>query len=187
MSAPARAIAFAALAALLLMVSACDRSESERLPASGADGHPSPTTASGAAPSAGDPAPTYASGQSTPTATPTLEPIPAATGTASPRLLSSGPVIITELDDGATIELALNGVAFLRLSTANYLWDDPDVQGAAVELVPVAYEQDPGYAEWEVYPLSPGAATIRATAQHNPPTPARTPAVTFIVTIEVVP
>jgi hypothetical protein len=93
-------------------------------------------------------------------------------------------LLITELDNGRTLGMSMGAPGFLRLS-GGPLWDEPTVEGTAVELVRVYYEEDPGYEEWAVYALRPGAATISTTARQNPPDPAAQPLLHVEITIEV--
>ena len=82
---------------------------------------------------------------------------PADTGSDAPE----GGDAITENDSGGSFTLAAGGETSLRLSS-EYVWEEPVVEGAAVELSRVDYLQDPGFAEWLVRGVTPGAATISA-------------------------
>jgi hypothetical protein len=68
---------------------------------------------------------------------------------------------ITANDSGGSFTLAVGEETSLRLSS-DYVWDEPVVEGAAAELSRVDYLQDPGFAEWLVRGVSPGATTISA-------------------------
>ena len=84
-------------------------------------------------------------------------PSPADTGSDAPEAGDA----ITANDSGGSFTLAAGGETSLRLSS-DYVWEEPVVEGAAVELSRVDYLQDPGFAEWLVRGVSPGAATISA-------------------------
>lgn len=86
-------------------------------------------------------------------------PAPADTGSDAPE--SEAGDAITASDSGGSFTLAAGGETSLRL-TSDYAWEEPVVEGAAVELSRVDYLQDPGFAEWLVRGVSPGAATISA-------------------------
>lgn len=73
---------------------------------------------------------------------------------------------MTESDDGQLFTLALGQEASLRLDSA-WLWDQPALDGAAVELTPVDYLVDPGVQEWLVTGVSGGAATLTAHGEPN--------------------
>ena len=51
------------------------------------------------------------------------------------------------------------GQTSLSLSS-EYVWDEPVVEGDAVELGRVDYLQDPGFSEWTVGGVRPGTAAI---------------------------
>jgi hypothetical protein len=84
-------------------------------------------------------------------------PAPADTGSDAPEAGDA----ITANDSGGSFTLAAGAETSLRLSS-DYVWDEPVVEGAAVELSRVDYLQDPGFAEWLVRGVGPGAATISA-------------------------
>jgi hypothetical protein len=86
-------------------------------------------------------------------------PAPADTGSDAPEAEAED--AITANDSGGSFTLAVGGETSLRLS-GDYVWEEPVVEGAAVELSRVDYLQDPGFAEWLVRGASPGAATISA-------------------------
>jgi hypothetical protein len=71
---------------------------------------------------------------------------------------------ITAEDSGGEFALAPGGETSLRLSS-EYLWSEPVVEGDAIELSPVDYLQDPGFTEWLVHGLRPGAATISSLGE----------------------
>jgi len=87
-------------------------------------------------------------------------PAPADTGSEAPEEEEAGDVI-TAADSGGSFTLAAGGETSLRLSS-DYLWEDPVVEGDAVELSRVDYLQDPGFTEWLVRGVRPGAAAISA-------------------------
>ena len=66
---------------------------------------------------------------------------------------------ITAADTGETFTLLPGDETSLRLSS-EYSWEEPEVDGEAVELSPVEYLQDPGFSEWVVRGTRPGTATI---------------------------
>ena len=45
------------------------------------------------------------------------------------------------------------------------MWEEPVVDGDAVQLVTVNYLQDPGFSEWVVMAVAPGEATITASGR----------------------
>jgi hypothetical protein len=71
---------------------------------------------------------------------------------------------ITAADSGREFALAPGEERSLRLSS-EYLWSEPVVEGDAIELSPVDYLQDPGFTEWLVHGLRPGAATISSLGE----------------------
>jgi hypothetical protein len=77
-------------------------------------------------------------------------------------------LVITEQNAGQTFTLAAGTFAFLRLPS-RYYWDAPEVDGTAVTVLPVYYESDPGYQEWQVQADSPGTARLHALGYDNPP------------------
>src|SRR4051812_27531206 len=72
------------------------------------------------------------------------------------------PMTLTQADSGASMELAKDSTARLRLSH-KWHWSEPRAPGGAVELTPVDYVRDPGYDEWTIVPLKKGHTTITAT------------------------
>ena len=88
-------------------------------------------------------------------------PAPADTGSDAPEADAEAGGAITANDSGGSFTLAAGGETSLRLSS-DYAWEEPVVEGTAVELSRVDYLQDPGYAEWLVRGVSPGTATISA-------------------------
>ncbi|MFI5808256.1 hypothetical protein [Streptomyces sp. NPDC051561] len=79
----------------------------------------------------------------------------------------SGP--LTEADTGRTLALTVGDTAHLRLSS-KYRWTGPAADGVttggpSLLLVPVGYEGDPGFLEWEIRALRPGTTTVRATGK----------------------
>jgi predicted secreted protein len=71
---------------------------------------------------------------------------------------------ITEADAGRSLTLAEGAETSLQLSS-EYVWTDPVLEGAAVELSPVDYLQDPGFSEWLVHAVGPGTATISSLGE----------------------
>ncbi|MEU7037393.1 hypothetical protein ABZ958_27410 [Streptomyces sp. NPDC046237] len=92
---------------------------------------------------------------SAPTLTPTAE---ETTGAPVPE----APAALTQEDTGRTFTLRSGGTAQLRLSGR---WREaaPSVDGAAIVLVPVEYETDPGFRAWDVRAVGPGEAVLRTT------------------------
>jgi hypothetical protein len=88
--------------------------------------------------------------------------VPADVRETQPDLID--PEAITESDSGGTFTLAAGTETSLRLSS-EYVWDDPVVDGDAVELGRVDYLQDPGFSEWLVQAMGPGTATISALGE----------------------
>jgi predicted secreted protein len=93
--------------------------------------------------------------------------------------------VITEADNGRTFRMSIGATAFLRLTSGQRLWDEPHVEGDAIELTPVYYETDPGYQEWAIQGRSAGTARIHAIARSNPPDPQAEPLANLEVTIVV--
>jgi hypothetical protein len=50
-------------------------------------------------------------------------------------------------------------------------WDEPEVDGTAVELIRNYYEEDPGYEEWEVHARAADTGRLQTVARPNPPDP----------------
>jgi len=94
-----------------------------------------------------------ASGPAEEPAASTSQPVP------PPR---QSPQVLTEADSGATIALPTGGETSLRLSS-DWVWEEPVVDGDAVQLVPVNYLRDPGFSEWIVMAVAPGEATITSS------------------------
>ncbi|MEU8887868.1 hypothetical protein [Streptomyces sp. NPDC048442] len=108
-----------------------------------------PPTTPAAPPTTPAAPPTTPAGPRTPIPTPTS---PAAT---PPVRLS-----LTQDDAGRTLALAVGGVAQLRL-TGSARWADAVTDGPEVTLVPVDYESDPGFREWEVRAVRAGTVAVR--------------------------
>ena len=72
------------------------------------------------------------------------------------------PQVLMEADSGATIALPTGGETNLRLSS-DWVWEEPVVDGDAVQLAVVNYLQDPGFSEWVVMAVAPGEATITSS------------------------
>ena len=96
-------------------------------------------------------------------------PIPSEAGpTPTPMTSPSTMLIITERDSGSTISVTTQTQASLRLSN-QYVWDPPQVTGAAIELDPVQYFANPGFSEWSIRITGTGEATIASSGMPNPP------------------
>lgn len=95
------------------------------------------------------------------------------------------PSVLTDEDDGRSVVLPLGSELSLRLDSA-WFWDDPVVQGDAVELTRVDYFTDPGFMEWIVTTSQPGDAVLTTTGEPNcddlSQCPARTIDIRFQVT-----
>ncbi|WP_406064263.1 hypothetical protein OG462_35845 [Streptomyces sp. NBC_01077] len=96
-------------------------------------------------------------------ATTTTAPAPATT-TAAPASPSAAPAVLTQDDTGRTVTLPLGDTTQLRLSGR---WREavPTVEGAAIVLVPVDFESDPGYRAWDVRAVGPGEAVLHTAGQ----------------------
>src|SRR5713101_2503470 len=70
--------------------------------------------------------------------------------------------VVTEVDGGRCVKLAVGGSAELRL-TENYRWSAPQLSGDAVELIPIAFLRDPGYSAWEIRGMRSGTSAISAS------------------------
>jgi hypothetical protein len=71
---------------------------------------------------------------------------------------------ITQAASGKVFHITKGESATLRLSN-RWLWSEPDVSTAGVELTPVEYFRDPGFREWTVDAHKIGRAMIRATGR----------------------
>ncbi|MFF5932109.1 hypothetical protein [Streptomyces sp. NPDC012508] len=93
--------------------------------------------------------------------TPTLAPTPTAEETTGAPV-PEAPAALTQEDTGRTFTLRRGGTTQLRLSGR---WREaaPSVDGAAIVLVPVEYETDPGFRAWDVRAVGPGEAVLRTT------------------------
>jgi hypothetical protein len=84
-------------------------------------------------------------------------------GTSEPAPApQQSPQVITEADSGASYALPMGGETSLRLSS-DWVWEEPVVDGDAVQLAPVNYIQDPGFTEWLVTAVAAGEATITSS------------------------
>lgn len=83
-------------------------------------------------------------------------------GTSTAQEPRRAPAVITEADSGAAISLPVGGETSLRLSS-DWVWEEPVVDGDAVQLAVVNYIQDPGFSEWVVAAVEPGEATITSS------------------------
>ena len=77
---------------------------------------------------------------------------------------TQAPDAITAPDSGETLALAMGSETSLQLSS-EYVWSEPVVEGAAVEVTPVEYIQDPGFSEWLVRATQAGTATISSAGE----------------------
>jgi hypothetical protein len=132
-----------------------------------ATGEPSPT-----GPATAEPSPTESvATQAAPTERPSpeLSPTDPDTPTESDAMSQSpepAPPILTDEDDGRSVGLALGTETSLRLDSA-WFWDEPSIQGDAVELTRVDYFTDPGFMEWIVTARQSGDAVLTATGEPN--------------------
>jgi hypothetical protein len=94
----------------------------------------------------------------------------AAGGAAAPERVP----ILTQRDAGKTVTLKAGGTALFRVHADGAL----KVRGATVRMTEVLYFADPGFREWELHALRPGATVLNAP---------RTGGGRFTVTIRVVP
>ncbi len=76
------------------------------------------------------------------------------------------PSVLTDKDDGRTVSFAVGEETSLRLDSA-WFWDEPLVQGDAVELTRVDYLTDPGFMEWIVTAQRTGTAVVTASGEPN--------------------
>jgi predicted secreted protein len=89
----------------------------------------------------------------------TSGPVEEPEGTSTAQEPRRAPAVITAADSGATISLPVGGETSLRLSS-DWVWEEPVVDGDAVQLAVVNYIQDPGFSEWVVMAVGSGEATI---------------------------
>ncbi|MGW7412085.1 hypothetical protein [Streptomyces sp. NPDC054863] len=75
---------------------------------------------------------------------------------------------LTQDDSGRTVTLAVGGVARLRL-TDSARWAEAVAEGPRVTLVPVDYESDPGFREWEVRAVRAGETAVRVAERGGGP------------------
>jgi hypothetical protein len=95
---------------------------------------------------------------------PVLVVLLAACGGETAGVPAEPPDAITAPDSGTTYALPLGSETNLRLSS-EYVWSEPTVTGAAVELTAVDYFQDPGFSEWLVRAARAGTATISSVGE----------------------
>ena len=116
--------------------------------------------ASGGPPGTGAPVPEPTSSGPPPSATPApapSEPSPSATAAAPvPRFI--GPA-----EDGRTFAMTPGQTTTLRLTDPSA--PEPEVEGAAVLLIPIANVADGGAREWEVRAVEPGDAVLRSAGE----------------------
>lgn len=86
-------------------------------------------------------------------AAPTDDEPPTSTEEASDR------VQVDESDTGGTVAVTVGGTVTLRLDSA-WRWSEPVVDGGQLLAVPVSYESDPGYQEWELDAQVAGRAEV---------------------------
>lgn len=95
--------------------------------------------------------------------TSTLTPAPTPTSEeATGASVQAAPATLTQEDTGRTFALRRGGTTQLRLS-GRWREATPSVDGAAIVLVPVEYETDPGFRAWDVRAAGPGEAVLRTT------------------------
>lgn len=157
-------------ALLVVVLTACGTSDDG---GSGGDETTSPSPSSPSGETTGAPASTVTPSTGTPTTR------PASTATEPPDA-TDAPSVITEEDGGAVYLLAVGSSTSLRL-TDSATWDEPSVDGDAVELVPVDYLVDPGYAEWSVEARRPGESVIEIAPSCNDGTECATVTFTLVV------
>jgi hypothetical protein len=130
-------------------------------------GEPSPTDSATAEPSSTESVATQtpATERPSPELSPT-EPDPPTESDDMSQPPEPAPPILTDEDDGRSVGLALGTETSLQLDSA-WFWDEPSVQGDAVELTRVDYFTDPGFMEWIVTARRPGDAVLTATGEPN--------------------
>lgn len=111
---------------------------------------------------------------------------PAPSRSPSPR--PAGQLVITEADSGKTFTISRDTAdALLRLGDG-WQWSQPEREGSSVELVQRQFVRDPGYAEWEIRPVSSGTTVVRSTGSlecHRAEPPCMAPNRLFEVRIVV--
>jgi hypothetical protein len=137
------------------------------------------------APSSGSPDLESPSPSASAAASPPPPPEPSASASEAPVTSPApAPDVITVDDDGATFELGVDATVSLQLDSA-WAWDDPRLDGPAVEFVPVDYALDPGFREWTVSGVEPGRVDVAITGDPNctdaAECPAREVSFTFVV------
>ncbi|MGW1884939.1 hypothetical protein [Streptomyces sp. NPDC001970] len=147
----ARALCAVAAALLLGVAATACTSRSPDDPAQGSTSVRPTSDASTPSPTAVPPSP---SDSGSPPGSPSDPP--------SPSSAAPPPTVLTEADSGLTFTLTVGAVVPLRLDS-RLRWETPSTDGSAVTLVPVAYESDPGYREWELRAERPGETVVRTT------------------------
>jgi predicted secreted protein len=71
--------------------------------------------------------------------------------------------VVTEADNGHTVQLLAGGAALLRLSS-RYTWSEPRVTGSAVRIAGGA-RGGPDYEEWTISAVSAGQAKVGAAGR----------------------
>lgn len=101
-------------------------------------------------------------GPSPGTTTPVPEPTPPQ---PSPSVTTAAPVprFIGPAEDGRTFAMNVGETTTLRLTDPQS--PEPEVEGTAVLLIPVANVADGGAREWEVRAVEPGSAVVRSAAE----------------------
>ncbi|MFB7883020.1 hypothetical protein [Microbacterium sp. NPDC056057] len=84
---------------------------------------------------------------------------------SQPSATAAAPVprFIGPTEDGRTFAMTVGQTTTLRLTDPQS--PEPEVEGAAVLLIPVANVADGGAREWEVRAVEPGDAAIRSVGE----------------------
>lgn len=147
---------------------------------------PGTTASSPAEPASPEPSPTESIvTEAPPTIRPSpTEPVTPTKGDDMSQSPEPAPPILTDVDDGRSIGLALGAETSLRLDSA-WFWDEPVIQGDAIELTRVDYFTDPGFTEWIVTARQPGDAVLTATGEPNCDDPSQCPPRTVDIRFQV--
>jgi predicted secreted protein len=108
-------------------------------------------------------------------------------GDAEPHAQEDGPggaSVISETDDGSSVALHQGDEVALRLAS-DWLWDEPQLSGDAIEITRVDHLVDPGYAEWRLAAATPGEVELTASGEPNCGDAGRCPERTVRIVIEV--
>jgi len=89
-----------------------------------------------------------------------------ACGAAAPgaRPSATPSTIITDVDSGRTVQLAVGEVAALRLAD-RATWSEPRVAGGAVRVTHSGHDRAAGYDEWLIVATGRGTATLTSAGR----------------------